>query len=94
MGAAILGITANDLAAIKEQNVSQYLSSLTVKEQLYESYFDAASFKPYVFKIKAKEESYLNEMKVRCSVTQASPVDYVTESQHLIQLIQQNQMVM
>lgn len=50
--------------------------------------YDAA-FKQYKLKIRAKEEIYNNEAKIRYSVMQATALDFTQESSNLINLIRQ-----
>jgi hypothetical protein len=40
--------------------------------------------KQYLFRIRAKQDYYNNEMRLRCNVFSAQPVDFVQESQMII----------
>jgi replication factor A1 len=46
--------------------------------------FTTATYKTYHLKVRAKQESYQGEMKVRCQVISATPIDYIHDSKVLI----------
>ncbi|KAF9164155.1 Replication factor A protein 1 [Actinomortierella ambigua] len=50
--------------------------------------FDRATFKTYVFKCRAKQEIFSEEAKLRITILNATPVDYVSESNELIKQLQ------
>jgi len=53
----------------------------------WHSIFYDATHKQYRFIIKAKEEMYQEQWKLKCTVVQANPIDFATESTLLIQQI-------
>eukprot|EP01103_Thecamoeba_quadrilineata_P012133 TRINITY_DN3056_c0_g1_i1.p1 TRINITY_DN3056_c0_g1~~TRINITY_DN3056_c0_g1_i1.p1 ORF type:complete len:679 (+),score=164.76 TRINITY_DN3056_c0_g1_i1:54-2090(+) len=77
-GQKILNIDASKLAEMKEAG----------RDQEFESYFQKANFKSYIFKIRAKEERYNDVQRVKCSIVELQPVDYVQESRFLLEQIQ------
>ena len=46
--------------------------------------FNAATYKSYHLKVRAKQESYQGEMKVRCQILSATPIDYARDSRSLL----------
>lgn len=73
-GAIILGHPADELMQWKQDgDLERFLGCLT-----------AATYKSYNLKVRAKQESYQGEMKVRCQVISATPIDYVKGSKSLI----------
>ncbi|KAJ2999816.1 Replication factor A protein 1 [Globomyces sp. JEL0801] len=74
----ILGQTANHMAQLKETSTPDY-----------ESVFGNALFKQFHFKVRAKSETYQDEVKMRASIVSVQPVDYVSSSKELIGMIQQ-----
>eukprot|EP00960_Hanusia_phi_P056962 763411-Hanusia_phi.AAC.1 len=50
----------------------------------FEGVWKAAYFKEYMIKVRAKAEEYKGETRAKYSVMSLEPVNYVTESQHLI----------
>jgi replication factor A1 len=77
-GAALLGVPAKEVESYKESNNSGELNRI----------FDAAIYKRYLFTIKATEEMYQDEMKIRCVIAQMEPINYTNESKRLIDEIE------
>ena len=50
----------------------------------FEGVWKAAYFKQYMIKVRAKAEEYKGETRTKFSVMSLEPVNYVSESQHLI----------
>jgi replication factor A1 len=73
-GVTLLGVQAKEIESYKEQGNSTEMNRI----------FDAAIFKRYFFVIKATEEMYQDEMKIRCIVSSMEPIDYVVESKRLL----------
>ncbi|WAR01828.1 RFA1-like protein [Mya arenaria] len=69
----VLGIKADDLGNLKETN-----------ELAYDNVFEEASFKSYVFKLRAKVETYNDESRLKVGCTNASPIDYVEDGKRLL----------
>ena len=46
-----------------------------------------AYFKQYMFKCRAKSDTYQGETRVKCSVVGVTPVDYVSESKYLVRVL-------
>lgn len=53
----------------------------------FQGVFNAALFRSYVFKVKSKVESYQNEVYTRHQVLAAKPIDFVSDSKHLLAAI-------
>lgn len=53
----------------------------------YESCFQAAQFKDYVFRLRVKAETVNDEQRVKATAMSARPLNYVQESRDLIQAI-------
>lgn len=76
----LLGKTAHEMLQLKNAGA----------DEAYNAVFDAANFKTYMFKIKAKAEaSPEGEMRLRCTCINANPIDYVSESNYLLEQIRQ-----
>lgn len=70
----ILKRPASDLNAfLNEGNISAF-----------ENVFTEAIFKSYIFKIRAKAENSMDEMRVRCHILSAAPIDFAAESRVLV----------
>lgn len=54
-------------------------------ELQYQQIFKEAMFKQYVFRVRAKQENYQGELKLRCNILAALPVNAEEESRHLIE---------
>eukprot|EP01123_Difflugia_compressa_P007872 TRINITY_DN2207_c0_g3_i1.p1 TRINITY_DN2207_c0_g3~~TRINITY_DN2207_c0_g3_i1.p1 ORF type:complete len:158 (-),score=25.95 TRINITY_DN2207_c0_g3_i1:168-641(-) len=77
-GVTIMGMDANTL---KQRRESQ--------DPTLEFQFALATFVRYNFKIKAHEEMYQDEQRIKLTIQSAHPIDYVEESRLLIQKISQ-----
>lgn len=75
----LLGRSAAELSQFKEAN----------NEKEFERTFLEANFKSFIFKIKARAETRDDEQKVRYSVMSATPINFRTESQLLLDAIAQ-----
>jgi len=73
----LLGKTAQELLQIKEED----------NLALFESIFQEANFKSYILKIRVKVESNEDAMQVKCHLVGATPIDFKTESQFLLDAI-------
>jgi replication factor A1 len=56
-------------------------------ENGYEQVFTNALFKTYVMKVRVKQESYENQLKVKNSVLRLDDVDFISESQQMYDAI-------
>ncbi|KAG0207898.1 Replication factor A protein 1 [Mortierella sp. GBA30] len=73
-GAIITGRPAGDLA---------------MHPQDVKAAFDKATFKSYIFKCRAKQETYGDEAKTRFTIVAATPLKWVDESKHLLSQLQE-----
>ncbi|RKP40040.1 putative replication factor-A protein 1 [Dimargaris cristalligena] len=73
----LLGITANELEALRESDPTAFKQTI-----------EAPLLKTYLFRCKAKAENYNDSRKVRYQIFTASPIDFVQESNQLIQAIE------
>lgn len=73
-GSLFLGYSADELMQWKQNGDADRLLNC----------FNTATYKSYHLKIRAKQESYQGEMKVRCQVMSATPLDYIKDSKSLI----------
>lgn len=78
---AMLGIKADDLGALKDSN-----------EQAFDQVFTEACFKSYIFKFRAKVETYNDESRLKTVTMNASTIDFKEQSQRLIEEIKKLQM--
>ncbi|XP_047141686.1 replication protein A 70 kDa DNA-binding subunit isoform X1 [Hydra vulgaris] len=70
---AILGVSAEQIGHLKDSDVSQF-----------DMIFSEACFKPFVFKVRAKMETYQDERKLKCSAMSAAPVNFKQECKRLL----------
>ncbi|ETN39801.1 uncharacterized protein HMPREF1541_06027 [Cyphellophora europaea CBS 101466] len=77
-GRSIMGMSADELMDIKE-----------VDEKKASDIFSDANCRTWNFKSKAKMDSFQEQQRVRYQVTSAGAINYVAESQKLIELIKQ-----
>lgn len=75
-GAVVFGRPASEMVELKENDDEQYKKIIS-----------DLVFKDFLFKVRSKQESYNNESRVKNTVVSVSSVDYVQESQGLLQLI-------
>ncbi|XP_076637806.1 replication protein A 70 [Colletes latitarsis] len=73
----ILGITAQELGELQENDNDTYLEK-----------FGDTTFKSFVFKLRVKAEIFNDENKLKATCTNLSPIDYKAYNTHLISLIQ------
>ncbi|CAG8436290.1 3032_t:CDS:10 [Diversispora eburnea] len=55
--------------------------------QFYDAVFEKVYFKPYIFRCRAKIVNYNDNSRVRCTVANISPVDYIAQSKEMFQNI-------
>ncbi|KAI9592047.1 hypothetical protein BDF19DRAFT_452987 [Syncephalis fuscata] len=77
-GIQIFGRTADELENIRLSN-----------DEAYKSAIQDALFKPYIFRCRAKEETYNDTQRVRMSAVDASPVEPVAYGKQLLEMIKQ-----
>lgn len=70
---SLLGISADELGALKDTD-----------EVKYDDVFDEAAFKPYIFKFRAKMETYNDETRLKTICMKATPIDWREYGQHLL----------
>lgn len=71
------GHTAEELNQMRESG----------NQEGFESVLNQAASKTWKFKLRAKQETYNDEMRVRCSVVACDPIDYSKEMEYLTQEI-------
>eukprot|EP00002_Diphylleia_rotans_P000475 TRINITY_DN1024_c0_g1_i6.p1 TRINITY_DN1024_c0_g1~~TRINITY_DN1024_c0_g1_i6.p1 ORF type:complete len:441 (-),score=94.41 TRINITY_DN1024_c0_g1_i6:113-1435(-) len=74
VGPAIMGDVADRIAEMKLAGDEKSLNDLV----------KAASYRPYVFRMMAKTETYQDEAKVKCQIRQINPINYAHESRLLL----------
>lgn len=72
----ILGIKADELGELKNTN-----------NPSYDEYFSECVFKEFNFKLRAKMETYNDERRVKVSVANCDPIEYVSSGRRLLQSI-------
>jgi len=73
---AMLGVTAKQLGDYKDNDEVQF-----------DRVFAEASFKPFIFTLRAKMETYQDDLKLKCSSVKASSLNYKQESKRLLEEI-------
>ncbi|KAF2770452.1 single-stranded DNA-binding replication protein A [Teratosphaeria nubilosa] len=76
-GLQIMGMPANDIMAIKDEGDERRLTDI----------FQEANCKTFVFRCKAKMDSFGDQQRVRYQVQYANPLDFSRESKKLADLI-------
>ena len=72
----MLGMTANELADLQDNNPQQFLKALATVE-----------FKQYNLRLGAKLEQYMDETRVKSVAYNYTPIDPIKHSKELIQKI-------
>jgi len=98
----ILSVTANDhtgsswltcfdevaaelLSQTPAHTLNQYILDQNLVE--FEEVFQRALFKSYVLRIRAAERKWDDETRIKCNILNATSIDYITESKHLVEII-------
>jgi len=81
VGEKLLGHTANQMWVLKDSN----------NDEQFHSVFGEANFKSYIFKCKAKNETYNDTTRLKCSIVSIEAIDIIKESNELVALIEQYQ---
>jgi replication factor A1 len=79
IGIEILGKKAQELHQMREND----------NEPAVKAAFQEATFKTYLFKVRAKSESFNEDKKVRCNIMSIYPIDYVKEAHNVLRAIEQ-----
>lgn len=79
-GETIMGVSAQQVQQWKEAADPQY-----------EAAFDSALFKEFVFKIRAKQDTWQEQVRVQHTVIGVTPMDYAAQTKRLQELIQRYQ---
>jgi len=77
-GEVLMGITAADLGDMKEENASEY-----------DNMFAEVNFKPFLFRMRAKMETYNDETRLKTTVYEAKKFDPVAYGNILSQQIEE-----
>ncbi|KAL6841011.1 hypothetical protein ACP4OV_029271 [Aristida adscensionis] len=75
-GTEIIGCSANDLSAMKEEDEEKFTDTL-----------QAVRWEVFLFKLKIKEEIFNDESRVKCNIIKAEKLDPSKESNHLLGVI-------
>lgn len=78
----LLGKTADELAPLKVLHDNQ---------PAFDAHFTANSFSQCILKCRVKNETYMEEQRLKISVVQLAPLDYLHEGRTLLQEIRQLQ---
>ncbi|WPH00458.1 replication factor a protein 1 [Acrodontium crateriforme] len=79
VGAQIMGMPANDIMRMREEG----------DEKAVNEAFQDANCKTFIFKCKAKMDTFQDQQRVRYQVQYANPLDFTRESKKLADLINQ-----
>ena len=75
-GDVLMGMPANELKALRDENFQQYEEKLT-----------DANFKQFMMKFKVAEDSYNDEVRVKVSISKIDNVNYQQESKRMLDQI-------
>lgn len=81
-----MGKSADDLQQLKERSENE--GDLEAKKELDTTFINAMC-QTYMFKVKAKMDTYMETQRVRYQVMSAHPLNYASEAQKLAELIKQ-----
>lgn len=79
-GVQLMGMTASELQAIKEQDDGDKRAG---------DAFQDATCKSFIFRVKAKMDNFQEQQRVRYQVQSSNPLDFAREGRKLAQLIKQ-----
>ncbi|KAJ3149871.1 Replication factor A protein 1 [Geranomyces michiganensis] len=79
IGEQLLGKTADEMVAMRESG----------NQSEYEAVFKAAAFKTCTFKVRAKAETYQDEVKVRVNVMSFTPMDWAATAAEMAATVEQ-----
>ncbi|KAJ1942092.1 Replication factor A protein 1 [Linderina macrospora] len=77
IGEQLFGCTANEMIQWQEMG-----------DAMFQKKIEEATFKEFVFRCRAKNETYNDNTRVRFTVMNLTPVDYVTETRRLARLVE------
>ncbi|XP_003391603.2 PREDICTED: replication protein A 70 kDa DNA-binding subunit-like [Amphimedon queenslandica] len=77
-GSAIVGMDGQKLGELREQDAAQF-----------DNIMQEAYFKEFIFRVRAKVDTYNDEQRLRCSCVTVQPVNYATETKRLIKMIKE-----
>lgn len=77
-GSEILGKSAQELGELRETD-----------ENGFDTVFQDANFKEFVFRIRAKMDTYNDEQRLKCYCVGVAPINYVQETKRNIELIKE-----
>lgn len=77
VGTRLIGRSAEELATIYERDKAEF-----------DALVDEVLFKPFIFRIRAKQNTWNDEVRLRYHIVNVEPVDFRSESQLLMQEIQ------
>ena len=69
----VLGKTADELAPLRLQD-----------EQAFRSYFEGHTFRPYIMKCRVKNDTYMDEQRLKVSAIHIQPLDWAAEGRKLL----------
>ncbi|EPZ35720.1 Replication factor A domain-containing protein [Rozella allomycis CSF55] len=69
------------------KNASEMFHLKNSSEDEYKDYVRKSTYKTFLFRIRAKSESYNGETRVRYNVMSISPIDYVKDAEYLLSKI-------
>lgn len=75
-GETIIGQSAEMLGSLKEQD-----------DNKFDQVMNQVNFKTFVFKLRAKVDSYNDEEKLKCTIVNVLDVDYESESKRMLEVI-------
>ncbi|KAK4526405.1 hypothetical protein GAYE_SCF23G4319 [Galdieria yellowstonensis] len=78
VGSRLIGRSAEDLAAIYERDKAEF-----------DALIDDVLFKPFIFRIRAKQNTWNDEVRLRYHIVNVEPVDFQSESKLLLKEIQE-----
>ena len=70
--------TADEMAMLRSHN-----------SQAFDAHFILHSFKSYMMKCRVKNETYMEEQKLKIAAMNLTPIDYLSEGRTLLQEIHQ-----
>ncbi|KJX99397.1 replication factor-a protein 1 [Zymoseptoria brevis] len=79
VGVQVMGMSANDLMALKEEGDDKRVGEA----------FSDANCKSFIFKCKAKMDTFQDQQRVRYQVQYVNPIDYAREAKKLADIIKQ-----
>jgi replication factor A1 len=81
VGKMIIGMSADELQGLKEKSENE------LDNKAYEACFTEALCKTFIFRCRAKQDTYNDQVRIRYQVMSAAPMNFAAEANRLAEQI-------